>query len=200
MKISHQVHRRFFIGLLLLVFSVGCEKPGLRPEKPKDEVSLDGAPVAGFNLPAEPPIAVAEEQTAAPAPVADEDLPPEEPELSVAMTGNKITINGAVKSSIQQERIVDSIRSAFPDHEIVADLKLEYHREPVGWGNRVADEFLIPYLQQVKFPEVAYKKGVVTLKGEVDDSRMHKRLTEMGIEVFSGSFTRDFDNQITVKK
>ncbi len=175
---------------------VACEEPKTRSKPVAGETSFADAPVAGFKIP-EKVVDPAGASTEVPEASA-EALLPAEPELIVTMEGKRITIQGAVKSSIQHERIVQHMREAFPDHEIVNEFKLEYHRMPVGWGNRVSDGFLVPYFQQVKSPKVAYQEGVVTLEGEVKDSSMHRMITELAIETFSGSYTKDIDNKIKV--
>lgn len=177
---------------------MACEEPQTRSKPATGEVSLADAPVAGFKIPEEvgAPAGMSARETAVP----EEELPPAEPELIVTMEGKKITITGAVRSSIQHERIVADMTNAFPDHEIVNEFKLEYHRVAVGWGNRVSDGFLVPYFKEVKSPKVAYEEGIVTLEGEVKDSRMHRMITELAIEIFSGSNTRDINNKITVSQ
>jgi len=198
MTISQQVPSRFFAYILSSLFLVACEEPQTRSKPAESEVSLSGAPVAGFKLPGEVAAPAVTSPSASEA--STEELPPVEPELVVTMEGKQITIKGAVKSSIQHERIIKDMTDAFPGHEIINEFKLEYHRMPVGWGNRIADGFLVPYFQQVKSPMVSYHEGIVTLAGEVADSRMHRLITELAIEVFSGSYTRDIDNRITVSK
>jgi len=198
MTISQQVPFRFIACILASLLIVACEEPQTRSKPAADEVSLAEAPLAGFKIPEaiDAPAVTSTSVPEAPA----EDLAPVEPELIVTMEGKKITIRGAVKSSIQHERIVKDMTDAFPEFEIVNEFKLEYHRMPVGWGNRVSEGFLVPYFQQVKSPKVAYREGIVTLAGEVADTRMHRFITELAIEMFSGSYTKNIDNRITVGK
>lgn len=69
---------------------------------------------------------------------------PEEPALDVSLQGNTITVSGGLRSRIQVERIIETLTREFPNRVIENHLHLEYHRNPVGWGNRVADELLVP--------------------------------------------------------
>lgn len=124
----------------------------------------------------------------------------EEPVFKIWKDGKTITITGALKSRLQVERIANTITETFSDAEIVNDLKVEGHRFPVGWGNRLADELLVPYFKEVKSPGVAYQEGVVTLLGEVETASRHRILTEIAINTFAGALTRDIDNKITTSK
>ncbi len=196
MTISQQVPVRFIAFLFASLCLVACEEPQVRSKPAADEVSLDDAPTAGFKIPEET-VAPGIPSSSQAEPLVEEPAPAE-PELIVAMEGNKITIRGAVKSSIQHERIVKDMTDAFPEHEIVNEFKLEYHRLPVGWGNRVSDGFLVPYFKQVKSPKVVYREGIVTLEGKLADSRMHRLITELAVEIFAGSYTKDIENKITV--
>lgn len=196
MTISQQVSVRFIAILLASLCLVACEDPQIRSKPAAGEVSLDDAPKAGFKIPEETVAPGIPPESQAQVPV--EEPAPAEPELIVSMEGKQITIRGAVKSSIQHERIVKDMTDAFPDYEIVNEFKLEYHRLPVGWGNRVSDGFLVPYFKQVKSPGVAYREGIVTLEGKVADERMHRFITEMAVEIFAGSYTKDIENKITV--
>lgn len=124
----------------------------------------------------------------------------EEPVFKIWMADKKISITGGLKSRIQADRIFTTMKEAFPEHEIVNELKVEGHRYPVGWGNRLADELLVPYFKEVKSPGVAYQAGVVTLLGEVENSARHRALTEIAIDTFAGEFTQDVENKITTAK
>lgn len=138
--------------------------------------------------------------TTAPPPAPTVEKAPEEPELDVSLHGNTITVSGGLTSRIQVKRIIETLTREFPDRVIENHLLLEYHRKPVGWGNRVADELLVPYFTTVKSPRVAYLNGIVTLEGRVESAAAHKEMTEMAINAFSGSSTENIDNRITVSK
>ncbi len=125
---------------------------------------------------------------------------PEEPALDVSLQGNTITVSGGLRSRIQVERIIETLTREFPNRVIENHLHLEYHRNPVGWGNRVADELLVPYFTSVKSPHVAYSNCVVTLEGTVESGADHRKMTEMAMNAFSGSSTESIDNRIKVKK
>lgn len=189
--------RRFAALLFLCAILTGCEKPQQRTVEVKEEP----APPAAASAPAPDPVAdtppapVAE---AAPAPAPAEPLPMEEPIFKIWMADKKITITGGLKSRIQVDRIATTMKEAFPEHEIINELKVEAHRFPVGWGNRLADEFLVPYFKEVKSPGVAYQAGVVSLLGEVKSGSRHRTLTEMAVITFSGELTQDIDNKITI--
>lgn len=187
--------RRFFFLLLLCVILTGCEKPSLR------SVAEEKEPVLALATPPAPdPVPAPMAETPAPKSTTAEPRSMEEPVFKIWKKGTTITITGALKSRIQVERIGNTIQETFSDAEIVNDLKVEGHRYPVGWGNRLADELLVPYFKEVKSPGVAYQKGVVTLLGEVDNASRHKVLTEIAIDTFAGDLTRDIDNKITTSK
>jgi len=197
---NRQFKRRFSILLLLCAVLTGCEKPQQR------SVVEEKEPVPG--VPASTPVPeVVPEVVPAPAPsapsapsAATEPLPMEEPVFKIWMIDKKITITGGLKSRIQVDRIVTTIKEAFPEHEIVNELKVEAHRYPVGWGNRLAVEFLVPYFKEVKSPGVAYQTGIVTLLGEVENGGRLQSLTEIAIDTFTGEFSRDIDNKLTTAK
>ncbi len=195
--------RRFFLLPLLCGILTGCEKPSLRsvaeeeraPVAPLAPASAP-APMAGTPAPAPAP----ETETPAPDSTPAEPRPMEEPIFKMWKTDDTITLSGALKSRIQVNRIVDTVRKTFPDAEIINDLKVEPNRYPVGWGNRLADELLVPYFQEVKSPGVAYQKGIVTLLGEVENASRHRALTEIAINAFADTLTRDLDNKITTRE
>jgi hypothetical protein len=189
--------RRFAALLFLCAILTGCERPQQRTVEVKEEpappaVAAAPGPVSAADM---PPASVAE---AKPAPAPTEPLKMEEPIFKIWMADGKITITGGLKSRIQVDRIVTTMKEAFPEHEIVNELKVEAHRFPVGWGNRLADEFLVPYFKEVKSPGVAYQTGVVTLLGEVKSGSRHRTLTEMAVITFSGELTQDIANKITI--
>lgn len=107
-----------------------------------------------------------------------EEEKPKEPEdalLDVKMTPGKIVVSGALKSRIQIARIEEDLKRAFPKLTIQNDLELEFHRYPVGWGNRVSADLLVPYFQQVKEGRVRYEKGIVLLEGSVKTGEFTSR-------------------------
>lgn len=129
----------------------------------------------------------------------EETLPEAEPELSVTIRGKQILLSGALKSRLQVERINETLKREFPDLELKSDLKIESHRIPVGWGNRV-DQFIVPYLQRVGNGRLAYKDTIVTLEGTVKSEGEIRMISESAIETFSGSTTTDIDNQLKVEE
>jgi hypothetical protein len=190
---NRQFKRRFSILLLLCAVLTGCEKPQQRSvvqEKepvPQAPASTSVEEVVPVPSPASPP-------------TPSESQPMEEPFLKIWMVDKKITITGRMKSRLQVDRIVTTMKEAFPEHEIVNELLVEAHRYPVGWGNRLADEFLVPYFKEVKSPGVAYQTGVVTLLGEVENGGRLQSLTEIAVITFSGELTQDIDNKLTTAK
>ncbi|MEX2579493.1 MAG: hypothetical protein WD342_10590 [Verrucomicrobiales bacterium] len=187
---------------------LGCEKPEMRSvAEPEKEPSLEDpekpAPASAASTAStfeqtseqtsEQTAPTAEEEVEAAVPVA-----PAEPELLVEKQGDRIVIAGAIKSRIQQERIVEQLTRAFPNLEVESRLEVDYDRYPVGWGGRITDEFLVPYFRDVENPVVGYKQGIVTLKGTVKQRGDIVRLTEMGITAFSGALSQDVDNQLKV--
>lgn len=193
--------RRFAALLFLCAILTGCEKPEQRTVEVKEEPAapvVETAPTPADTAPAPADTAPAPVVETAPGPVSSDPLPMEEPAFKIWMAEKEITISGGLKSRIQVDRIVTAMKEAFPGHSIVDVLKVEAHRYPVGWGNRLAVEFLVPYFKEVKSPGVAYQAGVVTLLGEVKSGSRHRTLTEMAVTTFSGELTQDIDNKITI--
>jgi hypothetical protein len=182
------------------LFLSACEKPQQRTAgQPGDEAGPEVAPAAPLPVvEATPP---AEE---APAAAPTVPAPPErpasgrdpDPELSVAMVEKKITVSGALRSRIQVERIVETLRREFPEHEIESTLVVDNGRMGVGWGNRVADEFLVMFFQKVNPAKVTYRDTVLTLDGTVKSSGDLQLVSETAIAVFSGSTTETVKNNL----
>jgi len=188
-----------FPALALLLSA--CEEPRQRSEAPAPGVQAAPPPGASTPSPAEASPAEGTTETEVP-PVetpSEDDLPEAEPEFSVAMEGDRILVSGALRSKIQVERIVESLALEFPDHRIESTLKVEYHRIPVGWGNRIVSEFLATYLREAAEPRVTYKDTVLTLEGKVRNPGIHRHLTEIAVDAFSGSSTESIDNRIVVE-
>lgn len=114
------------------------------------------------------------------------------------MEGKRIVVTGALRSKIQVERILEALSREFPQHEVESSLVVDYERMGVGWGNRVADEFLVPFLQRVTNAKVAYLDAVVTLEGEAKNPGEVQMISEMAVIVFSGSTTQDLKNHLKV--
>jgi hypothetical protein len=185
---------------LLTIFLVSCEEPSLR-QPPVLEAPPPAAPApAASPAPPPPPPAAAGSPEAPPAPPsAQEPLPEAEPELSVAIVGNQVVLSGALKSRLQVERIQETLKREFPDHELKSDLKIEHHRIPVGWGNRV-DQFIAPYLKNVANGRLSYRNTVVTLEGTVKSQGELRMISEAAVETFSGSTTTDIENRLKVEE
>lgn len=189
-------NRRFSILLLLCAGLPGCDKPQLRSVVEEKEAVSEVAPALVPAAVTEP----APQSPTAPAAAAAEPREMEEPLFRIWRADKKITIKGALKSRIQVDRIVAGMTGAFPDDEIVNELKVEAHRFPVAWGNRLVDEFLIPYFKEVKSPGVSYEAGIITLLGEAESGARHRVLTEIAIITFAGELTQNIDNKITTGK
>lgn len=184
---------------LSLVFLVSCEPPRLQEKEvvsaepvaattPDPSGPATGATTATVESPARPAIPA----------VAEPERAEEPPELFVEKTGQRIVLKGAVRSRIQQERIVETLRLEFPDAELEHDLKLEYHRVAVGWGNRIADELLVPYLRGVKDPRFSYKDNIITLEGTVAGQGELVRFTELVVNVISDGSAAELKNNLKV--
>ncbi|MAS93606.1 MAG: hypothetical protein CMO55_10475 [Verrucomicrobiales bacterium] len=171
--------------LLLLSFSLftGCEKR--QPSAEGDVEKTDEKQ--------EVEVIVEAEKEPKPKPVVRK-----EPELLVTMEEDKIVVNGSLKSRIQIERIEQELGEAFSGTRIENNLVRDTSRYAVGWGNRVTELFLIPFLYNVKNGSVEYKEGIVTLKGDYTNPRDLKRIQEHAVVVFSGDFTKDIDNQMNL--
>jgi hypothetical protein len=117
----------------------------------------------------------------------------------VAIVGNQVVLSGALKSRLQVERIQETLKREFPDHELKSDLKIEHHRIPVGWGNRV-DQFIAPYLKNVANGRLSYRNTVVTLEGTVKSQGELRMISEAAVETFSGSTTTDIENRLKVEE
>lgn len=201
MKFPTRIFRQ--VSLVLLLFSSGCEKPKQHvsaesQEAPAPEVAVTEAPAPVADTPVnpvEPSVTEAPAREGGTEPATTTDP---EPELSVAKEGKKIVISGALRSKIQVDRILEALKRDFPEHEIESSLVVDYDRMGVGWGNRVADEFLVPFLQRVEKAKVTYRNSVVTLEGEVKSPGEIQMMSEMAVPVFSGSTTEDLKNQLKV--
>jgi hypothetical protein len=199
MKFPTRILRR--VCLISCLFLSACEKPQQRTAgQPGDEAGPEAAPAAPPPVvEATPP---AEEAPAAAAPTVP--APPErpasgrdpDPELSVAMVDEKISVSGALRSRIQVERIVETLRREFPEHEIESTLVVDNGRMGVGWGNRVADEFLVMFFQKVSPARVTYRDTVLTLDGTLKSARDLQMVSETAIQVFSGSTTETVKNNL----
>jgi hypothetical protein len=193
------------VSLAGLVFLTACEKPqqrvsaeGERDAPPVETPeSAPPAAVAAAPVASVPPVATTDatgEDAAAPAPAG----PDPEPELLVERVGDKIIVAGALRSKIQVERIVETLRREFPGFEIESTLAVDYDRMGVGWGNRVADEFLVPFLHQVADAKVVYHESVLTIGGKVKSPGDLQNLSETAIAAFSGSTTSALKNNLEV--
>lgn len=180
------------LSLLLLV---ACEPPQLQE---KEVIAAE--PVAAAAPPAAAPATAPEDSPAPPAAPPLEETPraEEPPELFVEKTGRRIVLKGAVRSRIQQERIVETLRLEFPDAELEHDLKLEYHRVAVGWGNRIAEALLVPYLKEVKDPKFSYKDDIITIEGTVASQSDLAYFTELVVNVMAGGNAVDLKNHLKV--
>lgn len=193
--------------LLALVFQA-CEKPQASSERDSTrETKVAPSPVEApapapappvDPVPAEPVSAPTEAKVSKAAP-RNEPLVEQEPDLSVRMTGKKILISGAMRSRLQVERIVETVTREFPDHTVESELKIEGHRVPVGWGNRIADGLIVPYFQRIKDPAISYHDTIVTLEGTAKTLAELRMVTEVSIEMFSGGNTSDVDNRLKVE-
>ncbi|MDF1656613.1 MAG: hypothetical protein P1U58_03305 [Verrucomicrobiales bacterium] len=187
------LHTLLIPGILIGgLFFVSCEKPELAaPESSAPEVNgtlvSSGGPVVN-----ETPTT-----TSAPEPEAE---PPEftYPELEVYLQGDTIIIQGALKSRLQKKRIADDFARDMPDFKVDDQLVVEAHRYPVGWGNRVSVGFLIPYFTEIEEPYVAYKEGIVILKGKCKDQRSLRLFQELAINIFAGPYLQDIKNEMLV--
>lgn len=201
MKFPTRILRR--VCLMSCLYLSACEKPQQRvssetQQAPATEVAK--AAVA-TQAPAPSVVPVAPPVSKAPAPVGGTDpipSPDPEPELSVAMEGQKIVVSGALRSKIQVDRIHEALKRDFPEHEIESSLVVDYDRMGVGWGNRVADEFIVPFLQRVANAKVTYRNAVVTLDGKVKSPGEIQMIAENAIPVFSGSTTQNLQNNLKV--
>jgi len=106
-----------------------------------------------------------------------------------------IVVEGAIQSRFQREDIIAVIGEAFSGVRVDDRLELDYDRIPMGWLNRVADEFLVPFLQDVEGGFVEYYEGIITMSGKA--SRMVADHYQHGaVTVFDGPYSRDIVNQI----
>lgn len=190
--------------LFLFVFVVACDQPDLRVDLP--EITPSAEPETTKEASSEPVDTASAEASEASEEVSEADpLQPEEPkepsepELSVAEDGSTITITGAIRSRIQRDRIVEELGIAFPQAEIVDELELDFSRHPVGWGNRVTDEFLIPYLEVIEDGSVRYAEGIIYLGGKATNPRDSANFQKMAISTFAGVFSRGIENSIEVE-
>lgn len=198
-------HRQLWTSLIACLFLSGCEKPQQREvaeaetPAPPQVAAPEVAAAPSAPAPADPAPAAAAPAPSAPAVEAGDSAEPgsePEPELVVSMEGKKILVSGALRSKIQVERIVETLQREFPEHTVESDLVVDYDRLGVGWGNRVADEFLVPFLQRVENAKVTYRETVVTLDGKVKSPGELQMISEAAINTFSGSTTQDLKNNL----
>jgi len=106
-----------------------------------------------------------------------------------------IVVEGAIRSRFQRDEIVQLLGEVFSGTRIEDHLELDYDRIPVGWGNRVAPQFLIPFFKEIEDGFVEYEMGIITLAGtgSLKDSDHFQHLA---IDVFSGPYSRDIINRI----
>lgn len=177
---------------VLLLLLVSCDRPQLQVksvnEAPPETVAA--SPTVVTETPGDSPVPALPEPETAP-------RAEEEPELFVEKSGDRIIVKGALRSRIQQERIVETLRREFPNAEVESDLRVESHRIPAGWGNRIADELLVPYLTKVADAKFTYKDSVITLEGKVGKGE-HMRITEMVINTMSDGNATDLQNKLEV--
>jgi hypothetical protein len=188
----------FTIACLLMI--AGCEDP-----TPKEGQITPPAPEvsAEKEIPASKPDVASAEQI--PEVKADKKEAPgpkesEYPYLHVYREGEKLVIEGALKSNGQIEQMGRELETYFAKLEVENHLTKDPYRHAVGWGNRIGDAVLFDYFTVVEDPDLEYKEGVVTLKGTVKNSRDHRQITEKAIAGFSGVWTSDLVNEIKVAK
>lgn len=186
--------RRIALPLAFAALLWSCEEPRQRQAQ-LSEAAADApaAPAPGAPATSPPPPAV---RTADVPREAEPEPAPADPELYVAIEEGRLIVRGALTSRIQQERILETLQREFPDLAVEKDLRLEYHRHPVAWGNRVADPFLVQYLKMVDSPKVTYKDGIVTLRGKLKNKANLVPLSELAIDTFAGDRTRDLVNHL----
>lgn len=193
-------YRHLWTSLIACLFLIGCEKPQQR-EVVEAETPAPPEVAAAPSAPAPVDPASAPGAPAPAAPAADVGNSAEpgsepEPELVVSIEDKKILVAGALRSKIQVERILETLQREFPEHTVESTLVVDYDRLGVGWGNRVADEFLVPFLQRVENAKVTYREAVVTLDGTVKSPGELRMITEAAIDTFSGSTTEDLKNNL----
>lgn len=123
---------------------------------------------------------------------------PEYPYFYIYQEGNKIVIEGALRSRVQIKGIADELAFDLPELVIENHLKKESHRHAVGWGNRIGSSVLGEYFRLVKKPAIKYEKGIITLTGSVKNSRTHQTVTKSAIEGFTDVWTENLVNEIKV--
>lgn len=186
------------------VFLVSCEEPqksgsGAAPAEepaPPEETGEQDA------KPDEAEAAGAEKEPDATATAEEPKLKeaPErtQPELRVFWEDGAIIAEGAFTSRIQQERIGSELGAAFSGTRVENRVELDYDRYPVGWGNRVAQGFLVPYFKEIEDAAVSYHEGVITLEGK-GNKRLKRHFQELAVNIFSGTFSEDIENRIAVE-
>ncbi|MEM9015376.1 MAG: hypothetical protein AAGC68_00080 [Verrucomicrobiota bacterium] len=122
----------------------------------------------------------------------------EQPLLRVFMEGDRVVVEGAIRSYLQHDRIISQLDEGLSEIGVEDRLEVDTNRWGVGWGNRVTEGFLIPYFLEVEEPFVEYEEGVVTLKGN-SSSRLKRIYHELAITIFTGPHSRDLDNLIVTE-
>ncbi len=198
------------IAMFACLFLSACEEPRQR-ELPAETdapagVSYEAPPEVAPAPTSESAVAEVPAEGAA-APVAGGEVgaldgevlaPPELPAFSIALEGDRILLSGALRSRLQVDRIHEDLAREFPDRTVEGGLVVEYHRDPVGWPNRISGIFLVDYLHRIESPRIRYEEGVVTLEGTAPDAKTLRELSEMAVEVFADGLTEDMKNLLEV--
>lgn len=194
------IHSTTFFTAVLSISLIlcGCQEPELRT--PEEVVVEEPEPVAPPPevVQVEPEV-VAPEVKEEPTEEIKEVSGPMQPMLSVRQEGEKIVIEGIVKSPKHKDRIRDQLTEAFPKLEIIDNMFVNYDCDAVPWTGRVAEQLLIPYFKEVESPEIDWLEGVITLKGSVKNAKAQQGLTIMAINTFTGPFSKDINNQLRVE-
>jgi len=208
-----------------LIFFVSCEAPALKdteaqnntepetaepaPSSTADADTALNAGVSGDPAPHEAPTALhAAPRTTDPGKEAADllsgdglrrELPPGdelEPVLRVYRNEEgAIVVEGAIRSRFQRDEIVQLLGEAFSGTRIEDRLELDYDRIPVGWGNRVALQFLVPFFKVIEDGFFEYEMGIITMAGK-GSLRHSDYFQHLAIDVFSDPHSRDIINQI----
>lgn len=198
-RISLQAFLLFSLGFFFLGSCGKVEKQTVENEDAVEGLHLENAPVPPSLSEKADTGDATEQKDSSGDPEVEAAAKRSEPVLRVFFAEGSIVLEGALKSKIQIERIESQLGEFFSGTRIENRLELDYDRIPVGWGNRVADGFLIPFLSEVEEPFVEYDSGIITLKGKATRTQSRTFHQLAGV-IFAGAYSKDIKNEMETKE
>lgn len=186
-------------GALLFFISItGCDRPQLaeKPTPPVKEVEGSHSKPAQENT--KPVLTV--KKVGEPAPKPPKQKKREEGVLHVVEKGDQVIVKGSIKSRFERDDLIGQLKRGLPGKEIIDELEASPDRFPLGWEGRVAEGILVTFINVVEGAELHYEKGIVRLEGGVYEDKDSRRIQMAVIDTISGSYSRDIENNLVVRK